>query len=711
MGRTSPSAGPPDEARVLEALQTSSRGPMRPKALAEALGVGSSDYRALRRVLRELERTGRVYRVKGGRYAVPDKINLVAGKLATVRSGDGFVTPDRPGKDLFVPSADLGSAMDGDLVVVRIERRPRGRNPVARVVRVLERAHVRVVGTYRGGPRFTHVVPRNRKVMRDILVPSGEAGEAADGDVVLVEITSYGEGRLNPVGAVVRVLGCPGESGVDVLAIVLDRGLPMEFPREVEVEAARVAASKAPSEVESGRTDRRDLHSFTIDPSDARDHDDALSVSPLGEGFWEVGVHIADVSHYVEEGGLVDGEAWERGTSIYLVDRVIPMLPHVLSSGVCSLTPDEDRYAVSLFVLLDAEGTVHEHRFERTVIRSRCRLDYEQAQAVLDGELGVDPETDEALRRLARLAGALRRERLARGSIDFDLPEARVILGEAGDPLDIQRVSRLASHRLVEDMMLLANEIVARVALERELPVLYRVHESPSPEKVEALRAFLSTLGHTLPRREPRPGDFKELLERVEGSPEHSLVSTVVLRSMQRARYSAVNLGHFGLAAERYCHFTSPIRRYPDLVTHRSIVSMLGSAGGTDAGGAAELENTARHASEREQVAAEVERESIELKKIEFMRRHLGSSFTGTVSGVTSFGCFVLLDRFFVEGLVHVSALGDDYYEFRDEEYSLVGTRRGRRFRMGDRLKVVVARVDPEERHINFVLVSDEDER
>jgi ribonuclease R len=451
--------------------------------------------------------------------------------------------------------------------------------------------------------------------------------------------------------------------------------------------------------------DYRELLVFTIDPVDAKDHDDALSITALGKGLWEVGVHIADVSEYVELGSTLDAEALARGTSVYLVDRVVPMLPHVLSSNVCSLKPDEDRYAVSVFATLDAEGRVREHRFERTLIRSRHRLAYEDAQAVLDGQKRIDDETDDALRRLDDLARVLRRIRQARGSIDFDLPEARVILGSEGDPVDIQRVLRLESHRLIEDFMLLANEIVATEASRKLIPIVYRVHEPPTLAKLEALREFLATLGHPLPNREIRPRDLQKVLQRVSGLPEANLVSTVLLRSMQRARYSSENLGHFGLAADNYCHFTSPIRRYPDLVTHRTVVRALVERGQVPEEWGTALEGVAESSSEREQLAAEAERDSVELKKIEFMERHLGDEFSGTISGVTSFGFFVLLDDFFVEGLVHVNALRDDYYEFRDEEYALVGSRRGRRFRLGDRVQVAVARLDKEERHIDFTLV------
>jgi ribonuclease R len=695
----------PGEGKIIQLLRASSRGPLKPKEIARGLEIATDDYKRFRALLADMEAGGRVYRVKGGRYAAPDKINLVAGRLTTIRSGDGFVASgEKKGqKDVFVPAADLGSAMDGDKVVARIESRPKGRNPVGRIIKVLERAHGTLVGMYQASRRFGFVLPKDKKISRDVIIPQGEEMDANDGDIVVVEITSYGEGKLNPVGRVTRVLGPPEDPGVDVLSIIYGKGLPLDFPPAVEEEAE--SAARIPVELGPGRTDRRDLHVFTIDPADAKDHDDALSIVSLEKGRWEVGIHIADVSFYVERGSALDAEAMARGTSVYLVDRVIPMLPHALSSRVCSLVEKQDRYAVSVFVTLDAGGAIHEHRFERTLIRSRHKLAYEQVQEVLDGKTRIDAETDDAIRVLDDLARMLRKARQERGSLDFDLPEARVVLGSEGDPVDIQRVLRLESHRLIEDFMLLANEIVATETEQRELPALYRVHEPPTAEKVEALREFMATLGHPFPRRALKPRDLQVLLEHAAGRPEENLVSTVLLRSMQRARYSPDNLGHFGLAADDYCHFTSPIRRYPDLVTHRVVVRALVQAKDIPDSWSESLDATAELASDREQLAASAERESIELKKIEFMERHLGDRFLGTISSVTAFGFFVLLDQYFVEGLVHVNALRDDYYDFRDDEYALVGSRRGRRFRLGDRVEVDVARIDKVERHIDFVLV------
>ena len=450
----------PSEEAVLQHLSESRKGPLKAKELAKALSVPTGDHRAFRDLLLEMVDRGRLYRVKGQRFAVPERINLVVGRVALTSKGDGFVKPDSGGQELFVPGLSLESAMDGDQVVIRVEGRPRGRSPVGRVIKVLERAHETLVGTYRPTRSFGIVRPQNRKIQREVLVVQGDEGAATDGDVVVVRITTFGSGKMNPTGTIETVLGNAGDPGVDILAVIHGHGLPMEFPYEVEQYADDVVARRRADPGE-GRIDRTDLHAFTIDPADAKDHDDALSIRRLDEGSTEVGIHIADVSHFVQAGDPVDLEALKRATSVYLVDRVIPMLPHALSTDACSLLPDVDRFALSLFTTVDDSGVVRDARLERTCVRSRHKLSYEEAQSVLDGTLSIDPTTDEALAELARLARALRDRREERGSLDFDLPEARVVLGESGRPLEIQRVERLASHRLVEDFMLLANESVA----------------------------------------------------------------------------------------------------------------------------------------------------------------------------------------------------------------------------------------------------------
>ena len=694
----------PSEEAVLQHLSESRKGPLKAKELAKALSVPTGDHRAFRDLLLEMVDRGRLYRVKGQRFAVPERINLVVGRVALTSKGDGFVKPDSGGQELFVPGLSLESAMDGDQVVIRVEGRPRGRSPVGRVIKVLERAHETLVGTYRPTRSFGIVRPQNRKIQREVLVVQGDEGAATDGDVVVVRITTFGSGKMNPTGTIETVLGNAGDPGVDILAVIHGHGLPIEFPYDVEQYADDAVARRRADRGE-GRIDRTDLHAFTIDPADAKDHDDALSIRRLDEGSTEVGIHIADVSHFVQAGDPVDLEALKRATSVYLVDRVIPMLPHALSTDACSLLPDVDRFALSLFTTVDDSGVVRDARLERTCVRSRHKLSYEEAQSVLDGTLSIDPTTDEALAELARLARALRDRREERGSLDFDLPETRVVLGESGRPLEIQRVERLASHRLVEDFMLLANESVARKAEDARLPVLYRVHEPPPRDKMLELKSFLTRLGLKTSRGELGPKELQTVLRKVQGRPEEGLVSRVVLRAMSRARYGPRNLGHFGLASNHYTHFTSPIRRYPDLWLHRVLALASQDEPIPEVWGGEELEGKAEHCSVRERVAEAAERESVDLKKVEYMERHLGDEFTGTISGVTSFGLFVLLDEVFVEGLVHVNSMMDDYYAFQESSYRLVGERSRRSFRLGDRLAVRVSRIHKEERFIDFVLV------
>jgi ribonuclease R len=449
----------------------------------------------------------------------------------------------------------------------------------------------------------------------------------------------------------------------------------------------------------------RDLTSFTIDPEDAKDHDDAISIEPLGDDRWRVGVHIADVSHYVQEGSAIDREALERATSVYLVDRVIPMLPEVLSGDLCSLLPGVDRPTLSVLLDLDSEGRVLATRLVAGMIRSRGAFSYNQAQGIIDGEEEAGTEVRHALRELRDLAGALRRRRQARGSLDFDLPEAQVIVNSAGEPTDIQRLLRLETHQLIEDLMILANESMTRLALKRALPFIYRVHEPPDPDRIDRLREFVVGLGFQLPQNAATsPGTVQKLLAKVSGRPEEGVISTLVLRSMKQARYSSERADHFGLASHAYTHFTSPIRRYPDLVVHRILRRAVLERERVPRAWEESLAGVAAHSSARERRAMEAERESVDLKKLEYMERHLGDVFEGTVSGATSFGLFVLLDDVLVEGLVHVSQLADDYYHFVESEYALVGEVRRRRYRLGDRIRVQVVLVDKESQKLDLGL-------
>lgn len=689
------------------ALGASTEGPLKAKDLARALDLPAGSYRSFKAHLRDLEQRGELYRNRGQRYAVPAEIHLVVGTLQVTRSGDAYLRPDDPREpEVFVMARHLESAMDGDRAAVRIEGRPKGRAPTGRVVKVLERGRPTIVGRFQENKAVGFVSPLDRRVGRDVLIPQGASGTARTGDIVVVRITQFGDSNRNALGEIETILGPIEAPGVDVLAILHGHGLPRVFPDEVEA-AALEAAERAH---EAGpREDLRDRLVFTIDPSDARDHDDALSLAPVREGVWEVGIHIADVSHFVQEGSPIDLEALRRGTSVYLVDQVVPMLPHILSSDLCSLREGEDRLALSVFVTLTDDGQVLSHRLAQTRVRCQWGLHYEQVQEVLEGDGTIDPQVDQTLRQLDALAHALRDRRRARGSLDFDLPEARVVLGPDGVPEDIRRVVQLSSHKLIEDFMLLANETMAEAALSRGLPVPFRIHEPPPTDRMEGLREFLDSVGHGLGRRKFTPRLLQEILDKVKGRPEENLISTVLLRSMNRARYDGDNLGHFGLASKAYLHFTSPIRRYPDLIVHRVMRRALIEGRTVPNAWFEALQEICARSSERERKAQLAERDSIEMKKIEYMRRHLGEDFDGTISSVTAFGFFVLLDRVFVEGLVHISSIGNDYYTFVPGSYALVGDRNRRRFQLGDRVRVQVVRANKEERQIDFLLLDGPD--
>jgi ribonuclease R len=691
-------------ARVLATLSASRRA-LKPKELARELHLQSDQYRSFKRLLEGMEKRGAIRRVKGHRFVAESRVDQVTGTLSLTRRGDAFLRPEGAGDDIFIPGGRLATAMDGDRVVVVIDRRPRGRNPEGRVVEILKRARETVVGTFHRIKRMSFVRPLSEKLEQEVMIPGAETGDAEEGDVVVVRLRSFGDRRSKPSGVVEKVLGPLSDPGVDILAIVHAFGLSLEFPPEVLLAAEETAPARV-AEPGAERVDRTDLLCFTIDPADAKDHDDALSLERRPDGSVEVGVHIADVSHFVLPGDPVDREAAARGTSVYLVDRVIPMLPAVLSSDVCSLMVDQPRFAISLFVVLDREGRVHERRYERTTIRCRYALSYEDAQAILDGQDSSDDELGDALRGLDDHARGIREERRARGALDLDLPEAKVVLDEAGLPLDIQRREREESHRLIEDYMILANEVVANDLEARELGAIYRIHEVPSAEKVEELAEALKPLGINVPiRKRAKPSDMQALLDAPREPEARLLVYTLVLRTLKKARYDTDNLGHFGLASGGYTHFTSPIRRYPDLVVHRLLAAaFMGGPQLTDTEREA-LDAVAEQSSEREQIAERAERATVALKKVEFMERYLGDTFSGRITGVAPFGLFVTLEDYFVDGLVHIRTLEDDFYDFNQGRYALVGGRTGRSYQLGERLEVQVARVDKEARQIDFLAI------
>jgi ribonuclease R len=699
--------------------------PVSVRDLVRRLSLDPPGRRELKSVLRRLIADGALVTIRGARVGLPGRMNLVVGHLSCSPAGYGFVVPEarREGQpDLFVAAANIREALHGDRVVARVERQgasprvrpgrfPGASGPEGRIIRVLERANQRIVGRYEDDGRFGgHVVPFDRRVLHEVFVPAGEAGGAAAGQMVAAEMTRPPTATRNPAGRVIEVLGRLTDPGVDLKVIVAKYALPDAFPPEVEEEAHRVARPVGADEA-AARTDFRGWLTVTIDPETARDHDDAVGIDRRADGGYRLAVHIADVAHYVGEGGALDQEAYLRGTSVYFPDRVVPMLPHALSSDVCSLVEGQDRLTQSVVIDLDARGRVEKTAFHDGVIRSAARLSYPQAQAIVDGN-------GEARERFAplvpsllamdELAKLMRQRRFERGSLDFDLPEPKLVLDEAGEMTGIVRHERLDSMRLVEEFMLAANEAVAEALDRAGAGALYRVHERPDPERVGEFVELVASLGYRMPGdlETIRPEHFQLVLRQIEGKPEEKLVSYLLLRTMKLARYHEENLGHFGLATEMYAHFTSPIRRYPDLVVHRALRALRqGKDAAREAWLREKLPEMGLHLSERERRASDAERELIEWKKVRFMAGKLGEIFPGYVTGVQAFGLFVELDEIYVQGLVHVSSMTNDYYRFNERAHLLKGENTKTTYRLGDRVEVQVARVDLERRQIDFALV------
>lgn len=702
--------------RILEYMRGQALRPLTAEALAEGLDVRGAALEPFFEALSALERTAAVIRNRGGLYGLPERMNLVVGRLAMTGKGYGFVVPDVGGKteeDVFVPGALLGSAMHGDRVVARVTpSKLSGRSREGEIIRVVERANAKVVGRFSANRSVGFVTPDDPKIGQDIFIPKRAFGGAKTGMKVVAEIVKWPEGHHGAEGAVVEVLGREDEPGVDVLSVMRRYDLTQEFPAETQAEADRVPQEVLPEECR-GRRDRRDFRLVTIDGDDSKDFDDAVYAERRAGGGWFLGVYIADVSWYVREKRPLDREAYARGTSVYLVDRVIPMLPFELSNGICSLNEGADRLAMACEMELDASGSVIRYEIMPTVIRVYRRLTYGLVNAMLVEKapkaLKKYGDLLPMLETLAEIRDARKAQRRKRGAIDFELPEVKVRLDAEGRPVElIKRVGGL-SESVIEECMLLANETVAKHMEEKKLPFIYRVHEQPTEEKIERLNGLLAAFGQNIRRREDgkiRPMDVQRVLDKVKGRPEERIVSAVALRSMQQARYAAESLGHFGLAARYYTHFTSPIRRYPDLVVHRLLRETFATGTIPEARQARLrllLPEAARQASIRERVAVDAERETTEMKEIEYMAQFVGDTFPGIISGVTAFGLFVELENG-VEGLVHVSRMADDYYAFVEERFALVGERTDRTYRLGDEVEVVVIRANVEERAIDFIL-------
>ncbi|MCI8536168.1 MAG: ribonuclease R [Hungatella sp.] len=686
--------------------------PMKLKELAIFLEIPKARREELKEVLDSLLEEGRIGISKKGRYGKAQDFARV-GIFSGHAKGFGFVTIEGQEQDIFIPSEKTAGAMHRDKVQVVIqEEQTKGKRPEGAIVRILERANETVIGYYQKNKNYGFVLPDNQKLNQDIFIPQGKDMGAVTGHKVVVRITDFGGERHNPEGIITEIIGHVNDPGTDILSIIKAYGLPEEFPKEVMGQAALMPDMVDDREVE-GRLDLRHLPTVTIDGEDAKDLDDAITISKEGDHY-TLGVHIADVTHYVQEGMPLDEEAYKRGTSIYLVDRVIPMLPHKLSNGICSLNAGTDRLALSCIMEIDDKGNVLGHQIAETVINVDKRMTYTVVNAIVtDQDKTVMEEYQELVPMfclMKELADILRAKRRQRGSIDFDFPESKIVLDNKGKPIEIKPYERNAATRIIEDFMLMANETVAEDYFWQELPFVYRTHEYPDPEKMKRLGTFINNFGYTIRTQngEVHPKEIQKLLDKIEGTSEEALIGRLTLRSMKQAKYGTICTGHYGLAANYYTHFTSPIRRYPDLQIHRIIKENL--KGGLREKRIAHYEQilpeVAVQCSVMERRADEAERETDKLKKCEYMSQHIGDIYQGVISGVTNWGLYVELPNT-VEGLVHINELQGDYFIFDEEHMELVGDLTGIRYKLGQKVCVKVAGTDKITRTIDFILWED----
>jgi ribonuclease R len=701
--------------QILAQMREKIDHPASVRELLQALRIPKEERPAFRRRLKHLVAAGELIETRNRHYGLPERMDLVVGRLDMNPQGFGFVRPERQldgaRRDIYVAGVHLNEAMHGDRVVVRIERRRDDTRPEGRIVRILERSSSTVVGRFVIDPSgLGFVVPFDRRVLMDIAVP--DASGVDPGQMVTVEIIRWPTPTRNPVGRIIEVLGDIDTPGVDIQIIIRKHNIPDRHSEESIEEARRLGGQVREKDL-ANRTDFRTVTTVTIDGEHARDFDDAITIARLPNGHYWLGVHIADVSHYVQEGSALDEEGYDRATSVYFPERAVHMFPSELATGLCSLNPQVDRLVQSCLMEIDKRGQVVRYEMHDGVINSNARMTYSDVNKILTDK---DPETIERYRDLVphfelmgELFEILNARRRRRGSIDFDLPEPEVVLDEKGQVEAILAAERNIAHRLIEEFMLLANETVAHHLFETNTPTLYRVHEAPDPLKVAEFDEFISSFGHGLGAAPNgvKPKHFQRLVQQISGTPEERAIAVLMLRTMQKARYDAANLGHFGLAASSYTHFTSPIRRYPDLIVHRTLreqrhgtISEEKLRERED-----ELPDTARHASDMERRADEAERELMQWKKVRFMADKVGDEFDGYIMGVAPFGLFVELVDHFVEGLVHISSMADDYYRFLDRTHALHGENTGKLYRLGDRVRVQVTRVDMDRRQVELGLV------
>ncbi|EGQ2820816.1 ribonuclease R [Staphylococcus pseudintermedius] len=705
---------------IIAIIKSADYEPMSVSDFQDALGLSSADsFRDLIKILVELEQTGMVTRTKQDRYQKQQqKTNsgLVRGTLSQNKKGFAFLRPDdQEMEDIFIPPTKINRAMDGDVVLVEVKK-SRGdfrKGKFEGEVKAIESHSIKqVVGTFSEARHFGFVVPDDKRIMQDIFVPKGQELGAVEGHKVLVQITQYSDGTNSPEGQISAILGHKNDPGVDILSIIYQHGIEIEFPDDVLKEAENVPETIQPDELK-GRRDLRDELTITIDGADAKDLDDAIAVKKLDNGNTELTVSIADVSYYVTEGSALDREAYDRATSVYLVDRVIPMIPHRLSNGICSLNPEVDRLAMSCRMEIDAQGQVVKHEIFESVIHSNARMTYDAVNRIITDKDAATraqyPEIVPMLDLAQTLSQQLIAMRKKRGEIDFDIKEAKVIVNEEGIPKEVVTRERGEGERLIESFMLIANETVAEHFNQMEVPFIYRIHEQPKSERLRQFFDFITNFGIMVKGtgEDIHPSTLQNIHEEIAGRPEDMVISTMMLRSMQQARYDADNLGHFGLAADYYTHFTSPIRRYPDLIVHRLVRKYLiekSMDGRAMHEWEEKLPQIAEHTSNRERRAIDAERDTDELKKAEFMIQHIGDEFEGVISSVANFGMFVELPNT-IEGMVNMQNMSDDYYHFDERQMALIGERKAKVYRIGDVVKVKVIHVDVDERQIDFQIV------
>ena len=683
--------------------------PMKMKEMAAILQVKKDDRQDLKEILDALEAEGKIHRTQKGNY-IKGQANRLAGIYQAHARGFGFVSIEGSDDDVFIPEEESNGALQGDEVEIQITRgagKREGLRQEGKVIRIIKRGTSQIVGYYQKSKTFGFVLPDNQKFLQDVFVPEEKSKGAVTGHKVVVRLTSYGGDGKKPEGEVVEILGHVNDPGTDVLSIAMSYELPIEFPEKVRKQAERGAKPVSDAD-RARRRDLRDVSMVTIDGEDAKDLDDAVSLN-VCDGYYYLGVHIADVTNYVQENSALDREAKKRGTSVYLADRVIPMLPHTLSNGICSLNEGEDRLALSCLMKINEKGEIVDHEIVESVIRVDRRMTYTAVKRILE-------DGDEEQCRLYRdfvpmfqqmqtLSALLRAKRHRRGAVDFDFPETKVVLDETGCPIALKAYERNTATKLIEDFMLAANETVAEDFFWREIPFVYRIHEAPDEEKIRKLAVFLHNFGYTMHvgTNEIHPKEIQKLLARVEGKPEEPMIARLALRSMKQAKYTPENEGHFGLATAYYTHFTSPIRRYPDLQIHRIIKETLRGRMNEEriCHYQSILEEVTKHASETERRAEEAERETVKLKKVQYMKDKIGEEYEGVISGITKWGMYVELPNT-IEGLVHVANMTDDHYEYIEDRYEMQGIHTGKTYRLGQTILVRVIGADELQRTIDF---------